>query len=191
MIDVDLWEDTQTPGAGSSSAVPTNVTESRSSSPTKRNSAGAQGTLGATASQESPKYPSLDVDPLIYALDSVPWSGKQTAAPYSFLAHTLSTLSGTKSRIAILNTLTNTLRTIIQHHPASLCPSLYLLSNTLAPPYTPVELGLGPSLITKAIQDVSGLTPAALKRLYNITGDPGKFKHSYASVMNLVRAWTR
>jgi DNA ligase-1 len=37
----------------------------------------------------------------------------------------------------------------------------------------PVELGLGPSIISKAIQHVSGVTPAALKRLYNQTGDPG------------------
>lgn len=37
----------------------------------------------------------------------------------------------------------------------------------------PVELGLGPSIISKAIQHVSGVRPAALKRLYNQTGDPG------------------
>ena len=37
----------------------------------------------------------------------------------------------------------------------------------------PVELGLGPSIISKAIQQVSGVTPAALKRLYNQTGDAG------------------
>jgi DNA ligase-1 len=43
----------------------------------------------------------------------------------------------------------------------------------LAPPYVPVELGLGPSIISKAVQHVSGITPAALKRLYNQTGDPG------------------
>jgi DNA ligase-1 len=52
-------------------------------------------------------------------------------------------------------------------------PALYLLSNSLSPPYLPIELGLGPSVISKAIQQVSGLTPAALKRLYNTTGDVG------------------
>ncbi|KAJ3552205.1 hypothetical protein NM688_g4271 [Phlebia brevispora] len=171
VIDVDLLDDMQTPGAGSSNSVPRNVTED-GSSPAKRNVSLARGTLGATASLELPKYSSLFVDPLEYDVDASPWSDK-IAAPYSFLAHTLSTLSGTKSRIAILNTLTNALRTIIQYHAASLCPSLYLLSNALTPPYSPLELGLGPSLISKAIQDVSGLTPAALKRLYNATGDPG------------------
>jgi DNA ligase-1 len=36
-----------------------------------------------------------------------------------------------------------------------------------------VELGIGSSVINKAIQHVSGLTPAALKTLYNQSGDPG------------------
>ncbi|KAF9070120.1 ATP-dependent DNA ligase, partial [Rhodocollybia butyracea] len=93
--------------------------------------------------------------------------------PYSFLAHALSTISGTRSRISILDTLTNTFRTIIVHHPQSLLPSLYLLSNTLSPPYSALELNIGPSTISQAIQQVSGLSPASLKKLYNTSGDPG------------------
>ncbi|KAI0092934.1 hypothetical protein BDY19DRAFT_920969 [Irpex rosettiformis] len=128
----------------------------------------------ASSAAHTVDYPSLGVDPLSYPPDlKSPWPASAPSAPYSFLAHALSTLSGTRSRIAILNTLTNTLRTIIRYHPLSLCPALYLLSNSLSPPYSPLELGLGPSIISKAIQDVSGLTPAALKRLYNTTGDPG------------------
>jgi DNA ligase-1 len=122
--------------------------------------------------QPRPQYPNLSVDPAGFDLDSCFWP-TGTQAPYSFLAHVLSALSATRSRIAILNTLTNALRTLLRYHPPSLLPSLYLLSNSLAPPYVPVELGLGPSIISKAIQHVSGITPAALKRLYNQTGDPG------------------
>ncbi|OSX66434.1 hypothetical protein POSPLADRAFT_1043869 [Postia placenta MAD-698-R-SB12] len=117
-------------------------------------------------------YSSLAVDPVSYVFDDDTWR-PNTPVPYSFLAHTLSTLSGTRSRIVIINTLTNSLRTITKQHPLSLLPALYLLSNSLSPPYSPIELGLGPSTITKAIQHVSGLTPAALRRLYNTTGDPG------------------
>ncbi|KIP10885.1 hypothetical protein PHLGIDRAFT_100459 [Phlebiopsis gigantea 11061_1 CR5-6] len=119
----------------------------------------------------NPQYPPLDVDPVAYPLDDCPW--KTTSAPYSFLAHALATLSGTRSRIAIMNVLTNALRTVIKFHPASLRSTLYLLSNTLSPPYSTVELGLGPSVLSKAIQDVSGLTASTLRRLYNSTGDPG------------------
>ncbi|KAF8502296.1 DNA ligase [Russula emetica] len=128
-------------------------------------------TVTATDEPRS-QYPNLSVHPAAFNLDSS-FSPSTTQAPYSFLAHVLSALSATRSRIAILNTLTNALRALLRYHPPSLLPSLYLLSNSLAPPYVPVELGLGPSIISKAIQHVSGLGPAALKRLYNQTGDPG------------------
>ncbi|KAF8532289.1 ATP-dependent DNA ligase [Gautieria morchelliformis] len=85
----------------------------------------------------------------------------------------LSTLSQTRSRILILNTLTNYLRLISLYDPPSLLPSLYLLSNTLAPPYLSVELRLGMTIISRLIQQVSGLTSAALSKLYRSLGDPG------------------
>ena len=119
-----------------------------------------------------PQYPDLSVDPASFALDTCFWP-TTTRAPYSFLAQALCTLSGTRSRIVILDTLTNTLRSIARYDPLSLLPSLYLLSNSFVPQYVQLELGLGPSVISKAIQHVSGITPLALKRLYNQTGDPG------------------
>ncbi|XP_006460839.1 hypothetical protein AGABI2DRAFT_69760 [Agaricus bisporus var. bisporus H97] len=117
------------------------------------------------------QFAPLDVDPINYSPDGQPWLEK--GAPYAFLTHAFSTLSSTRSRIIIINTLTNCLHTIISKHPESLLPSLYLLSNTLAPPYAPIELGLGPAIISRAIQNVSGITPATLKKLYNTLGDPG------------------
>ncbi|KAF8520473.1 hypothetical protein BU17DRAFT_75690 [Hysterangium stoloniferum] len=118
----------------------------------------------------SHEYPDLTVDPLIFKIDAHPqWS----PASYSFLSHVLSTLSHTRSRILILNTLTNYFRFVIQHHPPSLLPSLYLLSNSISPSYHSVELGLGSSIITKSLQQVSGLSAAALSKLYKSHGDPG------------------
>ncbi|KAL5485090.1 hypothetical protein ACEPAI_7732 [Sanghuangporus weigelae] len=122
-------------------------------------------------------FPNLAEDPLCFSISRCPWSrtadSVPATSPYSFLAHTLSSLSGTRSRISITNILTNYLRSIIYHDPPALLPSLYLLSNSLSPPYVPFELGLGPSIISKAIQHVSGLTSASLKRLYTKSGDPG------------------
>ncbi|KAG5648626.1 hypothetical protein DXG03_003237 [Asterophora parasitica] len=116
-------------------------------------------------------YDDLTIDPLAFVSPHKPWSS--TAVPYSFLAHTLSALAQTRSRITIGNILTNCLRIIILHDPPSLLPAIYLLSNTLAPPYSSIELGLGPSIISRSIQRISGLTAPALKRLYNSTGDIG------------------
>lgn len=130
-------------------------------------------TIGNASLPATQTFGPLDVDPPSYDPSSAGWP-PNAPVPYSFLAHTLATLSATRSRIAKLNTLTNALRAISRQHPASLLPALYLLSNTLSPPYSPIELGLGPAIISKAIQHVSGLSSAALRRLYTSTGDPGK-----------------
>ena len=148
-----------------------------SSSPASERSrtASLAATITTVTATDQPRsqYPNLSVDPAGFNLDSCFWPSSTLGAPYSFLAHVLCLLSATRSRIAILNTLTNALRALLRYHSPSLLPSLYLLSNSLAPPYVPVELGLGPSIISKAIQHVSGVGPAALKRLYNQTGDAG------------------
>ncbi|KAG6850936.1 hypothetical protein H0H93_005805, partial [Arthromyces matolae] len=137
---------------------------------------------GIPTSQSDPiVYDDLTYDPTTQMVIQKPWSS--ISVPYSFLAHTLSSLTQTRSRIAINNILTNCLYCIIQHDCQSLLPALYLLSNTLAPPYTPLELGLGPSIISRSIQNVSGLNASALKRLYTTTGDPGDV--AFAAKSNL------
>lgn len=117
-------------------------------------------------------YRPLAVDPLVYPIQQCPWP-VASPAPYSFLVHALVVLADTRSRIAIINALTNALRCLVLYHPASLLPAIYLLSNSLSPAYSPLDLGIGVSVISKAIQHVSGLTAAALRRLYNSSGDPG------------------
>ncbi|KAG6903074.1 hypothetical protein C0995_006261 [Termitomyces sp. Mi166 len=129
-----------------------------------------------------PVYGDLTGDPgMQTTIEEKPWSSP--SVPYSFLAHALSALTQTRSRITINNVLTNCLYYIIRHDPRSLLPAIYLLSNTLAPPYISLELGLGPSTISHSIQNVSGLTAQALKRLYNSTGDPGDV--AFAAKSNL------
>ncbi|CDO77335.1 hypothetical protein BN946_scf184775.g26, partial [Trametes cinnabarina] len=180
IIDIDLLDEVASqdePGPSKRASPPVTTTHVPSSpalrlSEGKSSQAPARHTLGGTSSSEAPTYQPLDVDPPSYDVDCHRWP-EGAPVPYSFLAHTLFTLSGTRSRIAKLDTLTNALRTISRQHPPSLLPALYLCSNTLSPPYSPIELGLGPSIISKAIQHVSGLSSAALKRLYNRTGDPG------------------
>lgn len=127
--------------------------------------------LRATSNKQS-IYPVLDVDSVAFSITECPWDGLGRA-PYSFIAHVLQSVSATRSRISILNILTNALRFIIRHDQTALLPTMYLLSNSLSPPYVPVELGIGPSIVSKAIQKVSGLSAAALRRLYTKTGDAG------------------
>ena len=136
------------------------------------------------SSEGKPPYERLEEDPICF--DALKQFGAISLVPsegihYSFLANVLLLLTGTKSRIKILNILTNALRIISESHPASLTPAIYLLSNTLSPPYVPVELGLGHSIISQSIQHVSGLSSAALKKLYTSTGDPGDVAYAAKS----------
>ena len=170
-IDVDALDDIISPAQarGPSLEPLRNEVTAGGSNPSLAKSAIAFGTNRAEAVQL--KFLPVDLDPPFYEPRSQPWL--TGSAPYAFLAHAFVTLSQTRSRTAILNTLTNTLRTILARHPASLVPSLYLLSNSLSPQYVGTELGIGAAVISKAIQQVSGLSAAALKHLYNRTGDPG------------------
>ncbi|CAA7261687.1 unnamed protein product [Cyclocybe aegerita] len=152
-------------------------------SPVKKKSTPSQPLRVAKVSESAigiDTYSALDVDPVVYDQSQPSGSSK---APYSLLTRALVSLSQTRSRIAIINTLTNVLRTIILKHPTSLLPAVYLLSNTLAPQFVSIELGLGASILSRSIQQISGLSPAALKKLYNTTGDPGDV--AFAAKSNL------
>ena len=115
----------------------------------------------------------LDINPITYDPGPRPQPSGAINAPYALLTHAFVSLSQTRSRVAIINILTNVLRTIILHYPTSLLPAVYLLSNSLGPQFIPIELGLGASIISRSIQQISGLSAAALKRLYTTTGDVG------------------
>ncbi|KWU43593.1 ATP-dependent DNA ligase, partial [Rhodotorula sp. JG-1b] len=94
--------------------------------------------------------------------------------PFSFFTDALVLISSTKSRLYIQLVLTNLLRTVIEHDPASLVSVIYLCSNRIGPSYEPqTELGMGWQVLSKSIKETSGATPQKLKQLANKYGDPG------------------
>jgi DNA ligase-1 len=60
----------------------------------------------------------------------------------------------------------------MEYHSAN-SREVWLTTNDIGPSYETNELGLGGSIISKALTKTSGITPAALKKLYNKHGDPG------------------
>ena len=118
----------------------------------------------------------LDSDPLAFTPDDYrnlahSWPGKK--ATYGLLTRAFVLVNGTRSRIKIVNTLVNLLRTLIRLDPESLLASVWLATNDIGPPYENNELGIGSSIITKAITGTSGITSAALRKLWHKYGDPG------------------
>ena len=121
----------------------------------------------------------LTFDP--HAVDTSFWptivskdgGGTIITTPYALLTHAFVLISATRSRLAITTLLTNLLRVIRAHDPESLLPSVYLISNHIAPAYDGVELGIGGSIVSRAVKEVTGKSARHLKSLWDKTGDPG------------------
>ncbi|KAJ6262707.1 LOW QUALITY PROTEIN: hypothetical protein Dda_1263 [Drechslerella dactyloides] len=107
-----------------------------------------------------------DYQPLVAGLPD----GKLT---YGLLTRAFVLINSTRSRIKIVDTLTNFLRTVIACDPASLLPAVWLTTNDIGPPYEQTELGIGGSIISKALLKVGGLDQKGLRALYNKYGDAG------------------
>ena len=101
------------------------------------------------------------------------WAVDGGDASYALLTRCFVLVNSTQSRIKIVDTLVNCLRTIIEADPDSLLPAVWLATNSISPPYISLELGLGGSAISKALKKVCGLDGAGLKTLYDKHGDAG------------------
>ena len=101
------------------------------------------------------------------------WTADGGHATYALLTRCFILVNNTTSRIKIVDTLVNLLRTIIESDPDSLLPAVWLATNSISPPYIDLELGLGGSVISKALQKVCGLDRAGLRTLNNKHGDAG------------------
>jgi DNA ligase-1 len=117
----------------------------------------------------------LTFDPQQYIPDLKKQWAKQEGGhiTYALLTQGFILINSTQSRIKIVDTLVNLLRTIIEGDPESLLPAVWLATNSIAPPYVDLELGLGGSAISKALKKVCGLDNASLKKLSNRLGDAG------------------
>lgn len=93
--------------------------------------------------------------------------------PYKFLAETFEKVELITGRLAIQAILTNLFQVVIDTSPEDLVPVIYLSINKLAPAHEGVELGIGESILIKALSDVTGISAANLKSQYKKVGDLG------------------
>jgi DNA ligase-1 len=116
----------------------------------------------------------LTFDPKRYIPDlRTHWATHGQEASYALLTRCFVLVNGTQSRIKIVDTLVNFLRTIIEGDPDSLLPAVWLATNSISPAYISLELNIGGSVISKALKQVCGLDNRALKALYDKHGDAG------------------
>ena len=95
------------------------------------------------------------------------------SVPYSALSCTLLLIEETSARLEIIRVLSNLFRSVRILSPDDLVHCVYLCVNKVAPEYDGIELGIGETILIKAIADSTGRTVEQLKSDYKSKGDLG------------------
>ena len=93
--------------------------------------------------------------------------------PYAALCTTFSLIEMTTKRLIISAHCSLFLRQVLRLTPDDLLPTIHLMINKLAPDYAGIELGIGESLIMKAIGETTGRSNAIIKADQAQIGDLG------------------
>ncbi|KAF9189923.1 hypothetical protein BGZ51_009135 [Haplosporangium sp. Z 767] len=98
---------------------------------------------------------------------------KGEPVPYAALCQTFEQIEDTTKRLQILDFLVKFLISVIKLSPESLLTVVYLSINKLCPEYEGLELGIGESLLMKAIAESTGREMKKIKADYAEIGDLG------------------
>ncbi|QDS74144.1 hypothetical protein FKW77_001207 [Venturia effusa] len=93
--------------------------------------------------------------------------------PYAALCATFSKIEMTTKRLEIAAHCNRFLQQVLRLTPNDLLPTILLMINKLAADYSGIELGIGESLIMKAIGESTGRSLAVIKKDQNEIGDLG------------------
>lgn len=93
--------------------------------------------------------------------------------PYAALCTTFSLIEMTSKRLIIASYCSLFLRQVLRLTPNDLLPTILLMVNKLAADYSGIELGIGESLIMKAIGESTGRSLAVIKEDQKEIGDLG------------------
>ncbi|KAJ6263144.1 hypothetical protein Dda_1704 [Drechslerella dactyloides] len=95
------------------------------------------------------------------------------SVPYAALCKTFELIDGTRKRLEITAHTSKFLQQVIRLSPHELVTVVHLMLNKLAADYMGIELGIGESLIMKAISESTGRTMDKLKAMQAKIGDLG------------------
>lgn len=107
------------------------------------------------------------------AKDPYPDWAPGTPVPYAALCKTFSLIEMTTKRLIIMEHCSLFLRQVMRLTPGDLLPTVLLMINKLAPDYAGIELGIGESLIMKAIGETTGRSLQVIKSDQKEIGDLG------------------
>ncbi|WCJ25293.1 DNA LIGASE 6 [Euphorbia peplus] len=121
-----------------------------------------------------------DVVPTAVALPTEEYNPIQHAcwrvgehAPYIHLARTFDLLLAEKGKIKATSTLCNMFRSLLALSPEDVLPAVYLCMNKIAADHQNIELNIGGSLVSSALEEACGTKRSKIRDLYNSLGDLG------------------
>jgi len=91
--------------------------------------------------------------------------------PYLFLARVFGTVEDEPKRLRITELMANAFRTVLAVSPQDLLPVVRLTTNKIAADYAGIELGIGDSIMIKAVAETCGRSVAAIKESLEQEGD--------------------
>ncbi|XP_022771969.1 DNA ligase 6 isoform X3 [Durio zibethinus] len=94
-------------------------------------------------------------------------------APYVHLARTFDLVGGQKGKIKATSMLCNMFRSLLALSPEDVLPAVYLCTNKIAADHENIELNLGGSLVTSALEEACGTSRSKIRDMYNDMGDLG------------------
>ena len=121
-----------------------------------------------TATAVAERYLGTPFDPI----EDAEWKAGEPV-PYLALARTFEAIEATTKRIEIVDHLCKLLRSVIALTPEDLLMVIYLCTNQVGPSFAGIELGIGDSVIMKAVCQATGRTMKNLKAEYVVEGDLG------------------
>ncbi|KAK9322496.1 hypothetical protein V1517DRAFT_323310 [Lipomyces orientalis] len=93
--------------------------------------------------------------------------------PYAALCATFEKIEATTKRLEIISYCSAFFQEVLTLTPDSLLQVVYLFINRLSPDYEGIEIGLGESMLMKAVGECTGRSQAQIKADYQKTGDLG------------------
>ncbi|XP_073513918.1 DNA ligase 1 isoform X2 [Phyllobates terribilis] len=93
--------------------------------------------------------------------------------PYLALSRTFEMIENESARLKNIETLSNFLRSVICLTPGDLLPCIYLCLNRLGPAYEGLELGIGETILMKAVAQATGRQLDKIKAEAQEKGDLG------------------
>ncbi|KAJ4847523.1 hypothetical protein Tsubulata_003941 [Turnera subulata] len=100
------------------------------------------------------------------------WMAGQPA-PYVHLAQTFELVEAEKGRIKATSILCNMFRSLLALSPDDVLPAVYLCTNKIAADHENMELNIGGSLVTSALEEACGTKRSKIRDMYNTLGDLG------------------